>query len=107
MDQRAFADVREGDRVMFILAATGALLLASNVHGGEHLRDLLAWAQPSRLIWVGIAYAAILALSGGAGARLDAPVSMCCSPSPSRCRCRWSGSILFATLIVPPLIHGA
>ena len=39
--------------VTFVLGATGSvLLLASNVHGSEHLRDLLVgqilWAQPSR-----------------------------------------------------------
>ena len=53
--ERAFADVQEAViGVVFVLAATGSvLLLASNVHGGEHLRDLLVgqilWAQPSRL----------------------------------------------------------
>jgi zinc/manganese transport system permease protein len=61
--------------VVFVLAATGGvLLLASNVHGGEHLRDLLVgqilWVQPSRLLWVGAVYAAILALWLGFGTRL-------------------------------------
>ncbi len=49
--------------VVFVLAASGGvLLLASNVHGGEHLRDLLVgqilWAEPTRLVWVGAIYAA-------------------------------------------------
>jgi zinc/manganese transport system permease protein len=39
------------------------LLLASNVHGSEHLRDLLVgqvlWAQPSRRAWAAAVYAAI------------------------------------------------
>ena len=42
--------------VTFVLGATGSvLLLASNVHGSEHLRDLLVgqilWVQPTRLAW--------------------------------------------------------
>ena len=50
--ERVFADVQEAViGVVFVLAATGSvLLLSSNVHGGEHLRDLLVgqilWAQP-------------------------------------------------------------
>src|SRR5450432_3150542 len=74
--ERVFADVQEAViGVVFVLAATGSvLLLASNVHGGEHLRDLLVgqilWAQPSRLLWVGVVYAAILALWLGLGNRL-------------------------------------
>src|SRR5881409_1913931 len=53
--------------VVFILGATGSvLLLASNVHGSEHLRDLLVgqilWAQPVRLAWAAAVYAAILAV---------------------------------------------
>ena len=53
--------------VTFVLAANAAiLLLASNPHGAEHLKDLLIgqilWADPTRLAAVGIAYAAILAI---------------------------------------------
>ncbi|KFB75419.1 metal ABC transporter permease [Candidatus Accumulibacter cognatus] len=56
--------------VVFILAASGGvLLLASNVHGSEHLRDLLIgqilWAQPGRLAWHAVVYAAILVLGFG------------------------------------------
>src|SRR5437667_11027128 len=45
--------------VVFVLGAPGSvLLLASNVHGSEHLRDLLVgqilWAQPSRLAWAAV-----------------------------------------------------
>jgi zinc/manganese transport system permease protein len=52
--------------VVFVLGSTGAiLLLASNPHGGEHLKDLLIgqilWADPTRLPFEALAYAAILA----------------------------------------------
>ncbi|SEB17365.1 metal ABC transporter permease [Variovorax sp. YR216] len=44
--------------VMFILAAcAGILLLASNPHGGEHLKDLLVgqilWVNKTQLLWLG------------------------------------------------------
>ncbi len=53
--------------VTFILAASGALiLLASNPHGAEHLKELLVgqilWVSPARLPWVAVAYAVILAI---------------------------------------------
>ena len=53
--------------VTFILAASGALiLLASNPHGGEHLKELLVgqilWANPARLPLVAVVYAAILVI---------------------------------------------
>jgi zinc/manganese transport system permease protein len=108
--ERAFADVQEAViGVVFILAATGSvLLLASNVHGGEHLRDLLVgqilWAQPSRLIWVGIAYAAILALWLGAGARLGRVGFYVLFAVAVTLSVQMVGLYLvFATLIVPPL----
>src|SRR5437867_6194531 len=61
--------------VVFVLGATGGvLLLASNVHGSEHLRDLLVgqtlWAQPLRLVWAALVYGMILALWFGLGQRL-------------------------------------
>ncbi len=95
--------------VVFILAATGSvLLLASNVHGGEHLRDLLVgqilWAQPSRLFWVGIAYAAILALWLGVGARLGRAGFYVLFAIAVTLSVQMVGLYLvFATLIVPPL----
>src|SRR3954466_16397840 len=55
--EKLWADVQEAViGVVFVLGATGSiLLLASNPHGGEHLRDLLVgqilWAQPARLAW--------------------------------------------------------
>jgi zinc/manganese transport system permease protein len=53
--------------VTFILAASGALiLLASNPHGAEHLKELLVgqilWVTPEQLLPVTVAYAAILAV---------------------------------------------
>src|SRR5438552_9617074 len=74
--ERIWPDVQEAViGVVFILGATGSvLLLASNVHGSEHLRDLLVgqilWAQPSRLLWAALVYAAILALWFGGRERL-------------------------------------
>src|SRR4029079_9558060 len=71
--ERIWPDVQEAViGVTFVLGATGSvLLLASNVHGSEHLRDLLVgqilWAQPSRLIWAAAVYAVILALWFGFG----------------------------------------
>ena len=61
--------------VVFVLGASGAILmLASNPHGGEHLKDLLIgqilWVSPSRLPLEALIYAAILAIWFGLGARL-------------------------------------
>src|SRR5213075_2258407 len=74
--ERAWPDVQEAViGVVFVLAATGGILmLASNVHGSEHLRDLLVgqilWAQWSRLAWAAGVYAVVLALWFGMGERL-------------------------------------
>ena len=53
--------------VSFVLAASGAvLLLASNPHGGEHLKELLVgqilWVSPGRLAIVAAVYAALLGI---------------------------------------------
>jgi len=108
--ERVFADVQEAViGVVFVLAASGSvLLLASNAHGGEHLRDLLVgqilWVQPSRLAAIAVVYTAILVAWFAIGSRLP----------------RWGFYVLFAiavtlsvqlvglylvfaTLIVPPL----
>src|SRR4030095_16515622 len=64
--EKLWPDVQEAViGVVFVLAASGGvLLLASNVHGSEHLRDLLVgqilWAQPARLPWAARVYAVIL-----------------------------------------------
>ena len=61
--------------VTFVVAANAAiLLLASNPHGAEHLKDLLVgqilWAEPTKLALVALVYALILALWFGAGERV-------------------------------------
>lgn len=53
--------------VMFVLAATGGiLLLANNPHGGEHLKELLVgqilWVTYDQLIPIAVVYAVILGL---------------------------------------------
>ena len=108
--ERVFADVQEAViGVVFVLAATGSvLLLASNVHGGEHLRDLLVgqilWAQPTRLLWVAIVYAGILALWFGVGDRLGRAGFYALFAVAVTLSVQLVGLYLvFATLIVPPL----
>jgi zinc/manganese transport system permease protein len=61
--------------VSFIVAANAAiLLLATNPHGAENLKDLLVgqilWADPARLGLIALLYAAILAAWFGLGERL-------------------------------------
>ena len=108
--ERVFADVQEAViGVVFVLAATGSvLLLASNVHGGEHLRDMLVgqilWAQWSRLLWVGAAYAAILALWFGFRDRLGRAGFYALFAVAVTLSVQLVGLYLvFASLIVPPL----
>jgi zinc/manganese transport system permease protein len=108
--ERVFADVQEAViGVVFVLAASGGvLLLASNVHGGEHLRDLLVgqilWAQWSRLLWVGVVYAVILALWLGLGARVGRTGFYVLFAVAVTLSVQLVGLYLvFATLIVPPL----
>jgi len=73
---RRWPDVQEAViGVSFIVAANAAiLLLASNPHGAENLKDLLVgqilWAEPARLAVVAVVYAAILALWFGLGERV-------------------------------------
>jgi zinc/manganese transport system permease protein len=57
---------------VFVLAATlGVLLLASNPHGGEYLKDMLVgqilWVGPAQLIVVGVLTAIVLAAWFGLG----------------------------------------
>jgi zinc/manganese transport system permease protein len=108
--ERVFADVQEAViGVVFVLAATGGvLLLASNVHGGEHLRDLLVgqilWSQWSRLAWVAAVYAGILALWLGFGPRLGRTGFYVLFAVAVTLSVQLVGLYLvFATLIVPPL----
>jgi zinc/manganese transport system permease protein len=108
--ERVFADVQEAViGVVFVLAASGSvLLLASNVHGGEHLRDLLVgqilWAEPHRLLWVGAVYAGILGLWFGFGERLGRVGFYALFAVTVTLSVQQVGLYLvFATLIVPPL----
>ncbi|MEO8487998.1 MAG: metal ABC transporter permease, partial [Betaproteobacteria bacterium] len=64
--ERRWPEVQEAViGVVFVLAATGSVLvLASNAHGSEHLRDLLAgqvlWVQPGQLLVSALVSLAIL-----------------------------------------------
>ena len=74
--EKRWPEVQEAQiGVLFILAATGGLLLlAHNPHGGEHLRDLLAgqilWVRFDQLVFPAIAAALILGLLRLAGERI-------------------------------------
>jgi zinc/manganese transport system permease protein len=108
--ERIWPDVQEAViGVVFVLGATGSvLLLASNVHGSEHLRDLLVgqilWAQPSRLLWAAVVYAGVLALWLGAGQRIGRVGFYALFAVAVTISVQLVGLYLvFATLIVPPL----
>lgn len=108
--ERIWPDVQEAIiGVTFVLGATGSvLLLAGDVHGGEHLRDLLVgqilWAQPSRLLWSALVYTAILALWFGWGERLGRVGFYVLFALAVTVSVQLVGLYLvFATLIVPPL----
>jgi zinc/manganese transport system permease protein len=108
--ERVWPEVQEAViGVVFVLAATGGiLLLASNVHGSEHLRDLLIgqilWAQWGRLAWTAVVYAALLALWFGAGERLGRTGFYLLFAVAVTVSVQLVGVYLvFATLIVPPL----
>ncbi len=108
--ERLWPEVQEAViGVVFVLGATGGvLLLASNVHGSEHLRDLLVgqilWVAPSRLAWAAAVYAAILALWFGFGPRLGRAGFYALFAVAVTVSVQLVGLYLvFATLIVPPL----
>jgi zinc/manganese transport system permease protein len=108
--ERIWPDVQEAViGVVFVLGATGSvLLLASNVHGSEHLRDLLVgqilWAQPSRLIWAAVVYAVVLAVWFGARDRVGRTGFYVLFALAVTVSVQLVGLYLvFATLIVPPL----
>jgi zinc/manganese transport system permease protein len=108
--ERIWPDVQEAViGVVFILGATGSvLLLASNVHGSEHLRDLLVgqilWAQPSRLLWAALVYAVVLFLWFGWKERLGRTGFYVLFALAVTVSVQLVGLYLvFATLIVPPL----
>jgi zinc/manganese transport system permease protein len=66
--ERRFRDIQEAlIGVLFVLAATGGILLLShNPHGGEHLKDLLVgqilWVSYQQLIPIAILYALVLGM---------------------------------------------
>jgi zinc/manganese transport system permease protein len=108
--ERVWPEVQEAViGVVFVLGATGSvLLLASNVHGSEHLRDLLVgqilWAQPMRLAWAGIVYAVVLALWFRWGERMGRIGFYGLFAVAVTISVQLVGLYLvFATLIVPPL----
>ncbi len=108
--ERAWPEVQEAViGVVFVLAATGGvLLLASNVHGSEHLRDLLVgqilWVRPHWLAWTAAIYAGILALWFGARDRLGRTGFYVLFALAVTVSVQLVGVYLvFATLIVPPL----
>jgi zinc/manganese transport system permease protein len=108
--ERIWPEVQEAViGVVFVLGATGSvLLLASNVHGSEHLRDLLVgqilWAQPARLAWAALVYAAILVLWFGFRERLGRVGFYVLFALAVTVSVQLVGLYLvFATLIVPPL----
>ena len=74
--ERRWPDVQEAlIGVLFVLAASGGMLLvANNPHGGEHLRDLLAgqilWVSTAQLLPVAVLAVIILALWFGLRDRL-------------------------------------
>jgi zinc/manganese transport system permease protein len=95
--------------VSFVLAASGALLLlASNPHGGEHLKELLVgqilWADPMRLVLVAVVYAGLLAIwfaGGNRVGRIGFYILFACAVTAS---VQLVGLYLvFTTLIVPAL----
>ena len=108
--ERIWPDVQEAViGVVFVLAATGGiLLLASNPHGSEHLRDLLVgqilWAQPARLAWAAGIYAVVLALWLKWGERLGRIGFYTLFAVAVTVSVQLVGVYLvFATLIIPPL----
>ena len=108
--ERVWPEVQEAViGVVFVLAATGGvLLLASNVHGSEHLRDLLVgqilWVRPHWLAWTAAIYAGILALWFRARDRLGRTGFYVLFALAVTVSVQLVGVYLvFATLIVPPL----
>jgi zinc/manganese transport system permease protein len=108
--EKIWPDVQEAViGVVFVLGATGGvLLLASNPHGSEHLRDLLVgqilWAQPARLAWAAAVYAGVLAVWFGARERVGRTGFYVLFALAVTVSVQLVGLYLvFATLIVPPL----
>jgi zinc/manganese transport system permease protein len=108
--ERNWPDVQEAViGVTFVLGATGSvLLLASNVHGSEHLRDLLVgqilWVQWKGLGWTAAVYTLVLIAWFGFGERLGRIGFYALFALAVTVSVQLVGLYLvFATLIVPPL----
>jgi zinc/manganese transport system permease protein len=108
--ERIWPDVQEAViGVTFVLGATGSvLLLASNVHGSEHLRDLLVgqilWVQGTTLGSAAAVYALVLIAWFGFGESLGRIGFYALFALTVTVSVQLVGLYLvFATLIVPPL----
>ena len=108
--ERRWPDVQEAIiGVVFVMAATaGVLLLASNVHGSEHLRDLLVgqilWVAPRQLLITACVYVVVLALWFSAHSHLGRTGFYLLFACVVTLSVQLVGLYLvFATLIVPPL----
>lgn len=108
--EKVWPDVQEAViGVVFVLGATASLiLLASNAHGSEHLRDLLVgqilWAQPARLGWSALVYGIVLAAWFGFRERIGRAGFYVLFALTVTLSVQLVGLYLvFATLIVPPL----
>ena len=94
---------------LFVLAATGSLLLlANNPHGSEHLKDLLVgqilWVDFHHLIGVGVLSAVLLAVLWWQRARLAGPLFYAVFALAITASVQLVGVYLvFASLIMPAL----
>lgn len=108
--ERRWPEVQEATiGVTFVLASSAALLLlASNPHGGEHLKDLLVgqilWVNPARLPLDALIYGVILTVWFALGQRIGRVgfyVLFACAVTVS---VQLVGLYLvFATLVIPAL----
>ncbi|KAF0190598.1 MAG: ABC 3 transporter family protein [Gammaproteobacteria bacterium] len=94
---------------LFVLAATGAiLLLSANPHGGEHLRDLMVgqilWVSYEQLWPVAILYAVLLALwFGGRCYQRTLPFYLIFALAITASVQLVGVFLVFATLIIPAM----
>lgn len=94
---------------LFVLAATGALLLlANNPHGGEHLKDLLVgqilWVGYGQLLPTALLSAVLLAVIGWKRGRLEGALFYALFAIAVTASVQLVGVYLvFASLIVPAL----
>jgi len=108
--ERCWPEVQEAIiGVVFVLASSVALLLlASNVHGGEHLKELLLgqilWVNPDRLPMQALICAFILAAWFGLGERLGRIGFYALFACAVTASVQLVGLYLvFATLVIPAL----